>query len=199
VFLLALTDAYIARNEDDLELIAGVKNRDQSALSRLYDRYATILYSMLLRMVRSPAEAQDLLQEVFVQIWNKAGMFDRNKGSVYTWIVTMSRRKAIDYLRSQRGSEHHVGLDDTAALTIIDEAYSANPLNSTIGSEYEHLMRESLERLASHQRLVLEMSFYEGFTQEQIAARLKIPLGTVKTRMRQGLLKLRQHLKERIQ
>ena len=154
--------------------------RDQQAFAALYDRYTSVIYTMVLRMVKSTAEAEDLVQEIFVQIWNKAHLFVENKGSVYTWVMTLARRKAIDKVRSQ------------------DAAFETNPLIATVAREYEDLMRSSLVAISAEQRTIIELSYYDGYTQAQIAERLQLPLGTVKTRMRQGLIKLRDSLKGKI-
>lgn len=199
MFLLALIEAQIARNEEDLGLLKRVVQKDQAAIGLLYDRYSTLVYTLALRIVKSTAEAEDLLQEIFVQIWNKAALFAESKGSVYTWIMTIARRKAIDKIRSQEYTNRGSSLDDDDAMALPDAAYEANPLHATISTEYEKLMHSGLALLSDEQRTIIELSYYEGFTQAQIAERLTLPLGTVKTRMRQGLIKLRDYLKGRIQ
>ncbi len=200
LFLLAMIASQAARNEDDLKLLLRVKDRDQAALSELYDRYSPLVYTLALNVVKATDEAEDLLQEIFLQIWNKASMFAADKGSVYTWIVTIARRKAIDRLRSKDLVNKGQSLDDdTNIIAIPDAAYMANPLHAAISSEYETLMRESLAQLSAEQRTVIELSYYEGYTQEQISKRLSVPLGTIKTRMRQGLIKLRDFLQTRVE
>jgi RNA polymerase sigma-70 factor (ECF subfamily) len=199
LFILAAIANQALRNEEDLRLLLRVKERDQSALSELYDRYASLLYSMVLKVVKANDEAEDLLQEIFLQIWNKASLFASEKGSAYTWILTIAKRKAIDRLRSKDMINKGISLDDDDKFVAIpDAAYTANPLSATINSEYESLMREGLAQLSVEQRTVIELSYYEGYTQEQIAAQVGAPLGTVKTRMRQGLMKLREFLRERM-
>ncbi len=199
-FLLALIQAQIARNEADLRLMKRIIGRDQRAFAELYDRYTSVIYTMVLRMVKSTAEAEDLVQEIFVQIWKKAHLFAESKGSVYTWVMTMARRKAIDKVRSQdyvnRGDSVD---DDERPLDIPDAAFEANPLIATVSREYEELMRSSLVAISADQRSIIELSYYDGYTQAQIAERLQLPLGTVKTRMRQGLIKLRDSLKGRLE
>ena len=177
-----------------------VVKRDTAALSALYDRYSALVYTMALKMVKATDEAEDLVQEVFMQVWNKASMFAETKGSVYTWIVTIARRKAIDRLRSSQNVNKGVSLDDhDTAFEVPDAAYAANPLHAAISTEYEELMKSALALLSSDQRSIIEMSYYEGYTQQQICEKLDLPLGTVKTRMRQGLIKLRDFLKERME
>jgi RNA polymerase sigma-70 factor (ECF subfamily) len=195
LFLLALIQAQLARNEEDHHLLMKIVRRDQAAFAQLYDRYASLIYTIVVRMVKSTEEAEDLLQEIFMQIWNKASMFSETKGSVYTWIVTIARRKAIDRLRSKESIHKGSSLEDESSLAIPDLAFTANPLQATISAEHESLMKQAFALLAEDQRTVLELGYYEGYTQAQIARRLSLPLGTVKTRMRQGLMKLRDYVK----
>jgi len=197
-FLLALIEAQQARNDEDIRLLEKVVQRDQTSFAALYDRYASLIYTMVLRMVKSTDEAEDLLQEIFMKIWNQAEMFAGSKGSVYTWVVTIARRKAIDRLRSSQNLHKGKSLDEEETVAIPDAAYQMNPLTATISAEYEELMRSGLAQLSDDQRAIIELSYYEGYTQAQIATRLDVPLGTVKTRMRQGLIRLRDYLKERM-
>ncbi len=133
-------------------------------------------------------------------IWNKASMFAEEKGSVYTWIVTITRRKSIDRLRSKDIVNKGQSLDDDAHIVNIpDAAYLSNPLHATISGEHEACMRAALDELSEDQRMILELSYYEGYTQDQISKRLNVPLGTVKTRMRQGMIKLREYLQTRME
>ncbi len=198
VILLAMIAQSPLRNEEDLRLLLRVKNGDQAAFAELYDRYAPLVFSMVVRIVQETAEAEDVVQEIFLTVWNKVLLFNEEKGSVYTWIVTITRRKAIDRLRSREMMNRRERIDEDTAGTIPDAAYMANPLNVAIGAEYDGMMRSALMSLSDDQRQVIELSYYEGYTQEQIAGRLNIPLGTVKTRMRQGLMKLRDILQERL-
>ena len=199
MLLLALIEIQIVRNAEDLRLLMKIKKKDQSAFGQLYDRYSALIYTMVLRIVKSSEEAEDLLQEIFVQIWNKAEMFSESKGSVYTWIMTIARRKAIDRLRSKENIYKGSRLDVDRTLELPDAAYQVNPLAAAISEEYESLMKSALSLLNADQRTILELSYYEGYTQAQISDRLGVPLGTVKTRMRQGLIKLRDYLKERLE
>ena len=199
MFLLALIEARIERNAEDFKLMTRIVKREESALSALYDRYSPLVYTIAVKMVSATDEAEDLVQEVFMQIWNKAGMFVETKGSVYTWIVTIARRKAIDKLRSsQNMNKASRVIDEETIFELPDLAHASNPLHAAISTEYEGLMKSGLTVLAENQRTIIEMSYYEGYTQEQISQKLNVPLGTVKTRMRQGLMMLRDHLKQRM-
>jgi RNA polymerase sigma-70 factor (ECF subfamily) len=196
--LLAMVAQSPMRNEEDRRLLVRVKNGDQAAFAELYDRYSPLVFSLVVRIVKETAEAEDVLQEIFFTIWNKATLFNEEKGSVYTWIVTIARRKAIDRLRSKELVNRGERMDEELVGAIPDAAYMANPLNAAIGTEYEAMLRSAMELLSDQQRTVIELSYYEGYTQEQISKRLNLPLGTVKTRMRQGLMKLRENLEGRL-
>ncbi len=199
LFLSALIRGLTSQNEEDLRLFARIIARDQTALGQLYDRYASLVYTLVLRIVKAPTVAEDLLQEIFLQIWNKATTFSATKGSVYTWIMTIARRRAIDFLRSKESATTRSTVDDEPTLALPDEAHSANPLESAISSEYEACMKEALNSLNAEVKAIIELSYYDGYTQAQIAERLGLPLGTVKTWMRQGLMKLRAYIKERLE
>jgi len=198
VLLFAFAESHRMRNDEDLRLLRRIVQRDQSALSELYDRYSSLIYTMVLRIVKASDEAEDVLQELFMQIWDKAAMFSESKGSVYTWIVTIARRKAIDRLRSKDSLRKGVSAEEEHIMNIPDAAYQTNPMHAAISAEYEKLMRSSLAALSQEQRAVIELSYFDGYTQVQISEKLGVPLGTVKTRMRQGMIRLRDHLKERL-
>lgn len=198
VFFLALVEKHISRNREDLQLMAKVAGRDQSAFEQLYDRFAPVVYTMVLRIVRSPEAAEDLLQEIFLAIWNKSSLFSEARGSVYTWIMSLARNRSLDFLKSKEQTSRGPGIDEQTVLNLPDTAHLADPLNAAISSEHERRMREGLELLDREQRTIIELSYYEGFTQAQISERLGLPLGTVKTWMRQSLMTLRTHLKEHL-
>ena len=198
MFFLALIEEHISKNREDLQLMAKVTGRDQTAFEQLYDRYAPVVYTMVLRIVKTPDVAQDLLQEIFLAIWNKSSSFSEARGSVYTWIMSLARNRSLDFLKSKEHASRGPGLDDTAVLNLPETAHMADPLNAAISSEHEGRMREGLALLDTQQRAVIELSYYEGYTQAQIADRLGLPLGTVKTWMRQALMTLRTHLKEHL-
>lgn len=198
MFLLALLRERLAERKQDLLLVAGTTARDQLAFGKLYDRYAPLVFTLILRIIRSAEETEEIVQEVFLQIWKKSGLFSAEKGSVYTWIMTIARHKAIDHLRARRGPDTLASLEESPELSLPDGEYLADPLNAAITSEHEAFMREGMEALSADQRAILELSYYEGYSQSEIAERLNMPLGTVKTRMRLALKKLRDHLKERL-
>ncbi len=198
VFFLALIEEHISKNREDIQLMAKVAGRDQTAFEQLYDRYAPVVYTMVLRIVKTPEIAEDLLQEIFLSIWNKSGTFSEARGSVYTWVMSMARNRSLDFIKSKERTTRGPGLDEGTVLNLPDTAHMANPLNAAISSEHEGRMREGLALLAKEQRTIIELSYYEGFTQAQISEKLGLPLGTVKTWMRQALMTLRTHLKEHL-
>lgn len=162
---------------------------DESALARIYDRYRLILFGLLVRILHSREEAEDVLQEVFLQVWRRAGDFDEARGRAFTWLVTVARSRAIDRLRAL-GSRARLAEAVPAAEQIGDAAQEA------FQSEQAEVVRHALAQIPTDQRQALLLAYFEGLTQMEIAARLGAPLGTVKTRMRAGMMKLRELLHE---
>lgn len=159
------------------------------ALASLYDRYKSILFSLILRILHSQSEAEDILQDVFIQVWKKASDFDEERGRPFTWLVTLSRSRAIDRLR-QLGSRERTATE--ASRDAPDVRVDAE--EEAIKSEQGAVVRDALAELPEEQRRTLLLAYFEGLTQTEIAARLNAPLGTVKTRMRSGMIKLRELL-----
>jgi RNA polymerase sigma-70 factor (ECF subfamily) len=184
-----LTKQHSNHADDEKALMQRIALGDEAAFEALYDRYSRLLYSLLLSVVKHPPEAQDLLQEVFMHIWRQAKNFDADRGNVYSWLVTMTRHRAIDRLRSKGFRERQQELhDDDSVLMLPDSALS--PLDSITVMEQRERVRDALDKIPSEQRDALMLAYFQGYTQTEIAALLQIPLGTIKTRMRQGLLKL---------
>jgi RNA polymerase sigma-70 factor (ECF subfamily) len=175
----------------DIELLRAVAGGDEVALSALYDRYRLILFGLLLRILHSRAEAEDCLQEIFLQVWRQADSFDEARGRPFTWLVTLARSRAIDRLRSL-SSRDRTARD--AAREVVEETSDA--VTDAIRSEQSRVVRAALDALPVEQRRVLELAYYEGLTQSEIAERLNQPLGTIKTRTRSGMMKLKELLKE---
>lgn len=184
-----LTKQHSNHADDEKALMQRIALGDEAAFESLYDRYSRLLYSLVLSVVKHPPEAQDLLQEVFLHIWRQAKNFDAGRGNVYSWLVTMTRHRAIDRLRSKGFRERQQELhDDDSVLMLPDSALS--PLDSITVMEQRERVRDALDKIPSEQRDALMLAYFQGYTQTEIAALLQIPLGTIKTRMRQGLLKL---------
>lgn len=164
---------------------------DEEALAAIYDRYRLILFGLLLRILHSRAEAEDCLQEVCLQVWRKAADFDEARGRPFTWLVTLARSRAIDRLRAS-GTRDRVAQD--AARATVEETSDA--VTDAIRSERSRVVRRALNLLPEEQRRVLELAYFDGLTQSEIAAHLNQPLGTVKTRTRSGMIKLRELLND---
>jgi RNA polymerase sigma-70 factor (ECF subfamily) len=192
MWLLAILVREGEHHKQDLDLLKRIQRRDQKALSLLYDRYAPILFPLALRIVSSRDEAEEILQEVFLLVWEKADTYVAERGSVYSWVVTISRNRSIDRIRSRnfKKKTKEVGLE--ASQTVSDSNLSSNPHDLVVLKGYAETVREALKSLSSLEVKILELSYYEGHSQSEIAAMLKLPLGTVKTKMRKGLQKLRQ-------
>jgi RNA polymerase sigma-70 factor (ECF subfamily) len=179
----------------DQEMIARIGRRDQSAFSALYDRLSGPLYSLTVKMLGDPVEAQDALQDVFLQIWSRAETYDPEQSSVFSWAVLLTRSRVIDRLRA-RGRRSRVvvaSTDDTP--TAADASTVESAADTAEKSDEAARMRDVLSNLPSEQREAIEMAFFEHLTHHEIAARLGQPLGTVKARIRRGLLKLREQLR----
>jgi RNA polymerase sigma-70 factor (ECF subfamily) len=171
----------------DPELITGILKRDRRSFDLFYDRYAQIIFNLCVRILKDEGEAQDVLQEIFLQIWRDAERFDPARASVKTWLFTIARSRSLDRYRSRKVAINRVEdqPDDQLQQIAAKEDFQA----ASVTQQY---VLKALARLSNEQRLVLELSYYEGLTQEEIADRLQEPLGTIKSRMRASLMKLRQ-------
>ena len=170
----------------DPELITGVVKRDRHSFDLFYERYAQVVFNLCIRILRDEAEAQDVLQEIFLQIWRDAERFDASRASVKTWLFTIARSRALDRYRSRKTVRDRMEEQTEDQLQQIPD--QADLQGTSVSQQY---VLGALAQLTPEQRFVLELSYYEGLTQEEIAERLKEPLGTVKSRIRAALIKLR--------
>jgi RNA polymerase sigma-70 factor (ECF subfamily) len=161
------------------------------AVAELYDQHAALVYGLARRILRNDADAEDVVQEVFAQAWRSAARYDRSRGTVIAWLLVMTRTRSLDRLRSRqaRPDGDPSELPDTLASAM------AAPPDQLIASEAAATVRDALGALPAPQRRALELAYFEGLTQQEIAARLAEPLGTVKTRMRTALETLRARLR----
>jgi len=173
--------------ENDVELLKAIAAKDDDALGQLYDRYRLILFGVLMRILNNREEAEDVLQEVFLQVWRRAADFDENRGRPFTWLVTLARSRGIDRLRSLASRERvaQAGANETSE-EVSDAATDA------IRSERVGVVNSALADLPEDQRRPLMLAYFDGLTQSEIATKLGVPLGTVKTRMRTAMGKLRE-------
>jgi RNA polymerase sigma-70 factor, ECF subfamily len=173
-----------------VHLIQQVANQDRDAFSQIYDRFSTLVFTLAMRMLRARSDAEDLLQEVFVQIWRQAQSYSAERGSPEAWITNIARSRAIDKIRFIRRMEKSFVLTEDPA-----RAESSDNVESSVAeSEARMAMNSALANLPDTQRRVLELAYFDGLTQTEIANRLAEPLGTVKTRMRSGIQRLREML-----
>ena len=180
-----------ARDQDLISLVQRVATGDQSALATLYDTTNRLVYGLVLRVLGDVSSAEEVLLDVYTQVWRQAASYDANRGAPLAWLTTIARSRAIDRLRSgwqdQRRKESLDVLGDTPAG-------SASPEEMTVASERQKFVREALNSLTPEQREVIELAYYSGLSHSEIAAKLNQPLGTVKTRTRLGMMKLREAL-----
>lgn len=174
----------------DVELIERLQRHDPQALADLYDRYGRLVYSLILRVVRDSGTAEDLVQETFLRVWNRAQGLDSNKGSIGPWLLAVARNRAIDYLRSAGGRERNAlefeETDHPALYTDME--------HDLITSDSARRIKTAMERLSPNQRQVIELAYFEGLSQTEMAQRMGQPLGTVKTWVRAALKNLRDEL-----
>ncbi len=183
------------RQQEDAELIRRVARGDREAFSLIYDRYSRPLFSIALRVLNDSREAEDIVHDVFIALWNKAGDFASDRGTAFGWCVTLTRNRAIDRVRARKrrgellaeSAPSDLGYDE-------NQAENADSGDMLWQKEKAAAVRHALEALPSEQRSALQLAYFGGLTQQEIAARLREPLGTVKARIRRGLLKLRELL-----
>jgi RNA polymerase sigma-70 factor (ECF subfamily) len=179
----------------DLDLMQAIQAEDQEALSQLYDRYNGILKALILRVIHNEAEADDLLQEIFMEIWNQAKNFSAKKGKPLGWMVTLARRRAIDALRKKQAyTRAEERLQNETEQQ--PEAWAHNATAEEIAfSDIRVLVRNVINGLPPAQRQAIELAYFRGMSQREIAAKTNTPLGTVKTRLELGLKKIYDGLK----
>ena len=170
----------------DKELVSRVRVGDQNAMGALYDRYSALVYAVALRVLADSAAAEDVLQEVFMQLWRNPTRFDASRGSLGAWLAVIARNRAIDALRKRR---YESDIEDVVVSVEPDLASQADR------SRAAKNVRDVLNGMPPAQRQALEMAFFEGLTHTEIATKIGEPLGTIKTRIRAGLLALRKVLK----
>jgi RNA polymerase sigma-70 factor (ECF subfamily) len=186
--MLPLILAVMASAEGDL--MARLQNRDPEALAELYDRYGAILYGLILRIVQDSGIAEDLVQETFLRVWNHVGGFDSNRGTAAPWLMAVARNRALDYLRCQgKRMRNMVELNESEHPSLFVDLQSDN-----LRFDVVHHVKSALAGLAANHREALELAYFEGMSQTEIAQKMGQPLGTVKTWMRRALQQLREEL-----
>jgi RNA polymerase sigma-70 factor, ECF subfamily len=170
---------------DETALVAAFQTRQAGALEIVYDKYAAALFGIIHKIVRDDAVAEDLLQDVFVRIWRNAESYSAEKGRFFTWMLNIARNASIDYLRSATNKSR-------ANIQNVDDTVSIIERTNPVRMDVDHIgLRELLDKLEPEQRLLIEMAYFQGFSQAELAEELNIPLGTIKSRMRLALRNLR--------
>ena len=193
--ILAILGRSAARPEEerlaDRAALGRMARGDESGLAELYDRHARLVFSLALRILQNRADAEDVVQEVFAQVWTQARRYEGERGSVAAWMLMMARSRAIDRLRARRARPEAGGqTGDTQNMADLSPTQDVLLLsNEEVGK-----LRQALDALPAAQRTALELAYYEGLTHAEIAERLSEPLGTIKTRIRQAVIKLRESL-----
>lgn len=178
--------------EGDESLLRRIQRRDESALEALYDRHSTAVYSLALRIVSDRGGAEDVLSDVFWRIWKAAESHDPRRGSVIAWVMTITRRRAIDQLRAEGRRARREESPKTE--TGLGPSESASPEGAAGATEVQLHVRQALTALPTDQRTPIELAFFAGLTHVEIAERLGQPLGTIKTRIRAGMHRMREQL-----
>ena len=179
-------------NQTDEEVFASFQQGNIQALGVLYHRYGLLVYRLLYRMLNNSQEAEDLTQEIFLSL-QESPKYNPDRGTFYTYLIALARSRTIDRIRSKR-SKKRFWQKTTKIQDLLEESSNANPIENISFDETAKQVREALDDLSDNQRQVLELSYYQGLTQSEIAQKLNLPLGTVKTHSRRGLLKLRKNL-----
>jgi RNA polymerase sigma-70 factor (ECF subfamily) len=187
------------RDRTDVHLLQRIAAHDTAALAELYDRHSRLLFGLILRIVRDRGEAEEILQEVFLRMWKRAETYDALVGGPLPWIVRVARNCAIDRLRARR---LRAAVETPAIAAAATEAVPATniqtPEAAVLGAERRQSLASALAGLPAEQRRLIEAAFFEGYTHSELAQRFGLPLGTVKTRIRVGMIAMRQRLEHAV-
>ncbi len=171
----------------DEQLLAAVARGDQAAFATLYDRVAGLVFGVVRRVVRDPAQSEEVTQEVLVEVWRNAARFDDERGAAQTWVLTIAHRRAIDRVRSEQASR-----DRSERIGHRDQSRPFDEVSEQVELRFEHQqVHDALGSLTDLQREAVELAYYGGHTYREVSELLGTPLGTIKTRMRDGLIRLR--------
>lgn len=178
--------------QTDIALLQRIAAQDRAAFAEFYDRQAPLMYSVACKILNDPAEAQDVLQETFVQLWEKARNFDPRLGKPSSWMATLTRNRAIDRIRA---SQRRLRLIEQAGAELAISAGENDTVNEQmLGADKARLIQSVIGELSPEQRQAIELAYFAGLTQSEISEKLNEPVGTIKARIRRGLLKLRDQL-----
>ena len=178
-------------DQEDIELLAGIERRDSDALQRVYRKYSTRVFSLLYRILNDRAAAEEILQDTFYRLWNRSQLYQPEKGLLISWLLTVARNLALDYKRKESRRA------DSSVFARVEESGAAGlesvpEMASLDDPELSHTIRQVLEQLPAEQRTAIELAYFEGLTHQELSIKTGETLGTVKTRIRLGLSKLRK-------
>jgi RNA polymerase sigma-70 factor (ECF subfamily) len=182
------------KTADDAALVARLAEGDGDALEELYERYSRVVYSFSLRMLADTSSAEELTQEVFLRLWRQGGSYQQSRGAFLTWLLSVTHNMAIDEIRRRKRRPVAAATsEDDQTITMLPDTRT-DVENAAWLTSLQTIVRDALQEIPPPQRVVIELAYFSGLTQREIAERLGEPLGTIKTRMRLGLLKLRERL-----
>ncbi len=185
-----ITQLLTRKNKYDLseeQLIQSLRNKEKIAIETLYEKYSGSLFHVIQKIVQSQELAEDVLQEVFIKIWNSFPSFDESKGRLYTWFVNIARNLAIDKIRSKDFKNSNKNQDVDDSVTLIDSVNNTKYNPDVLG------LKDLIKELKPEHQTILDLIYFKGFTHVEVAEELNIPLGTVKTRLRMGIITLRKY------
>lgn len=174
-----------AESHDDGSLMSAIRARNQEAMAQLYDRYSPVVYAVALRVLGEAAAAEDVLQEIFMQLWRNPASFDASRGNLAPWLAVIARNRALDILRKRRPQSE---ISETVVSVEVDLAAGADR------KRVVEKVRATMQQMPAPQRSALEMAYFEGYSHSEISQKTGEPLGTIKTRIRTGLMMLRRAL-----
>jgi RNA polymerase sigma-70 factor (ECF subfamily) len=176
----------MSEQTEEIDLIRRINARDQQALSAFYERFANLVYGLALRIVQNTSLAEEITQDTFLKVWNQAHRWDPERGSIVTWLMTITRYTAIDRLRKEKTPWTAIDLED-----VLEFMGKDSPFDDPMWHD-DRLIRSLIQQLPDDQRQALELAFFGALTHTEMAEQLQLPLGTVKSRVRRGLQKLRE-------
>jgi RNA polymerase sigma-70 factor (ECF subfamily) len=185
----------------DVSLLQRIAARDTAALAELYDRHSRLLFGLIMRIVRDREEAEEILQEAFVRVWTRAETFDARLGGPLPWMVRLARNFAIDRLRARRNRAAiavAAPLQDVRVSGELEASNIQSPEMVVMDAERRRVLTEALANLPAEQRQLIEAAFFDGYTHAELARRFRLPLGTVKTRIRTGMIAMRHRLEHAV-
>ena len=187
-----------ADKDHDAGLLQRIVARDATAVGELYDRHSSLLFGVIMRILRNRSDAEEVLQEVFARVWTRADTYDERLGRPAAWLTRMARNRAIDRLRARRTSGEADGDSTESAREPHVPSAGPTPEDAAGDAERTGRIQSAMAQLPDEQRELIVAAFFEGYTHSELAARFRLPLGTVKTRIRNGMLAMRDQLEHRV-